>query len=441
MNSFKISQKNIIAIFAFLFPIIPLYFQIAGVNGINALSALFIFCVLMAKGTKVNMKISLSAVSIVVSIWIICRCASFVVSGDMLEIIYFLLRTVGVFYALNKIISNRRYFLLMIKAVVYSCFFVSFFGLVEAVTHFNIFSLLNTTGELNYNPLRFGLLRILSFSSHTIVYGIYLMFGLALCLYYMQFVKNSKRQYRVYQIGYILIWINMLLTLSRSSIIAAIVSQLMILYFSGARKFFINLLKIIVVAAVAMVLLSLAVPKVADMITNVWYMILAMLNDDYASLISSSFGEDNLGGVGNRVDLYAWVAEEMRGHWLWGHGMGAEFSHSYSATNGLYFWMAHKTSIEVQYLDVLYHYGLIGMLTEIAVYLGLLFSAIRNKLSKKNWEPSVGFNGVAFSVFVCYFAAMFAVNQSSDRNIFYLFTMIFLLYNKNKNKFTMEETE
>lgn len=441
MNSVKISQKNIIAIFAFLFPIIPLYFQIAGINGINVLSALFILGVLIVKGTKVNLKLSLSAITIVVLIWVICRCASFVVSGDFTEIIYFLLRTVGVFYALNKIVSKRSYFLTMIKAVVYSSFFVSFFGIVEAVTHFNIFSLLNTTGELNYNPLRFGLLRILSFSSHTIVYGIYLMFAMSLCLYFMQFVKNSKRQYRVFQIGYILIWINMLLTVSRSSIIAAIVSQLLILYFSGARRFFKNLLKIIVVAAVAMVLLSLAVPKVADMITNVWYMILAILNEDYTSLISSSFGEDNLGGVGNRVDLYAWVAEEMRGHWLLGHGMSAEFSHSYSATNGLYYWIAHKTSIEVQYLDVLYRYGLVGMVTEIAVYIGLLISAIRNRVSKKEWEPTVGFNGVAFAVFACYFAAMFAVNQSSDRNIFYLFTMIFLLYNKNKNKFTMEETE
>ena len=416
----------------------PLYFQIVGISAINILCMLLCMCVALMYSVKININHKSSVLFIVIAAWIICRCISYSMTGYMTEIIYFLLRTVGVFWALDTMVKNRNMFMKLIKALVWSAVFVSFFGLVEAVTHFNIFSLLNASEVLNYNPLRFGILRILSFSSHAIVYGVYLMFGMSLCLYYMQFVKGNKRHRNIYMVAYVLIWLNMILSLSRSIIILALLAQFMILYFSGARKLFKILFRITCATLLLYVVSLFLFPNVARIFENLWYMVLAVFNNNYSTRIAASFGDDNLVAMGHRMKLFRWVLGAMPGHWVVGHGLESSFNYGYTASNEMYMWMQYKKGIEVQYLDLLYRYGLIGLISEVIVYITLVCSAIKLGLKKTEWENVVSFNAVCFSVLSCYFVQMFAVNQSSDINIFYIFVIVFIIYNK-RGKFEAEE--
>lgn len=79
---------------------------------------------------------------------------------------------------LYNLIKNHNDFLIALKTILIGASLVSILGIFEEITRVNVFSFLNTDYELIYNPLRFGLLRILGFSQHTIAHGVYVDFKL-----------------------------------------------------------------------------------------------------------------------------------------------------------------------------------------------------------------------------------------------------------------------
>lgn len=432
MRDLKLSRGNVAVIFAVVFPIIPYYFEIFGISLANLL-CLFLILVCFATGHATIGRHGNKSVMIIL-IWAICVSLCNVVNGLALQVVYFFMRLYAIYLFAAYATESEWKFNKIISAIVYTFGVISVFGIVEELTRFNIFTLLNTTGiELNYNAARFGLVRILSFAAQTITYGVCLMFVLSLCLYLLQNEeKGTKRRLR-FTIIYVLIWLNILMTLSRSVIIFAAISQFMIAYFMGVRKLFSVLIKIIVAGTLIMVFISLVFPEVGEMLKNFGYMILAVFDDSYTSLIADAFGNDNLNAVGNRTDLYQWVAENMNGNWVFGNGRDAAISFAHQVTNGTYTWTNYKTSIEVQYLMTLYRYGFVGLIPEIFCYVSFLLLAFRGMKREKTEKGRTGFNHICFAIFVAYFAIFFAVNQSNDESIFYLFVALFIGYNlRNK---------
>ena len=426
----KKTDERIAMLFCFLYPILPVYASVFGINGRNLLCfIILLLTILFTRNYKVKIYTPFSIVMIF-AIWILGRFFQVMISKSIPEAIYFLFLTVVMYYCLSKLVRSVDDFLSCIKAVLYGGYFVSILGIFEEITHINLFSYMNREYELNYNPLRFGILRIIGFSQHTIVHGVYIMFCMSLCLYMWQFMKHLRKGKAFITVLYVLLSINLILTLSRSIIIITIISQLFILYLLGVRKFFRIIIKILLIGIPLLFLLSLIIPRVGDIIRAGVLMVAAIFDDRAAATISSAFGNDNLRGVGNRLDLYKWVLEKMPGRWLFGFGWNAEFSHSFTQSNGVYTWTQIKDSIEVQYLSTLYQYGLFGMITEILTFVSLLFVCMKRNMKKRTWEPIIGFNRIAFATFICYFLEMFAVNQSSDRYIFYLFAMLLLIYKK-----------
>lgn len=431
----KFNLKTLTYIFVAIFPIMPAYFLTFGFGASNLLAAIYVVIGIVLSGMSIkSMKIknSTAVVSSLILLWIIIRCITWIWKGNLEDAILTLLGTICVYYVLSITVVTRQIFIKCIEIITYVCGVVCCFGIVEEITHFNIFSLLNTNYEFRYNPLRFGILRILSFSSHTIVYGLYLMFCMSLSLYLLQFINNRIKR-NLIRVIYALMWINLLLTLSRSSILAAIISQLFILFLSGHKKFLKSVIKISVIIIWGFIVLSIIMPRAVLIFQNAWYMLLAIFDDSYTSLIFSSFGNDNLNATGNRLDLYRWVAESMKDNWLLGNG-NTQFSYGMERSNYKGdTWIVYKTSIEVQYLNTLYKYGIIGLITEVLVYISILRAALLNKLKKDIWEKRIGFNAICFATFLSYFLVFFAVNQSSEKKLFFIFVMLFLLYN-NKRK-------
>ena len=94
----------------------------------------------------------------------------------------------------------------------------------------------------------------------------------------------------------------------------------------GARKLFKMIFKTIIFIIPILFIVTLFIPALGKTIKYGFLMIAALFDSKVASSISSAFGNDNLMGVGNRFDLYGWVSEKMAGHWLFGHGLYADFS-------------------------------------------------------------------------------------------------------------------
>lgn len=424
----KFNGTTLTCIYSFLIPITPWYCNIFGISAINLITILYIglSAIVLGKSLSIKGKRIDRKIVFLFIIFYLSRTVSLLKYGNIVEPLWLLLRTATTYWFFSSSIKTREAFLKVIKTILLASFVVSIFGIIEEVTHFNVFSLVKPMNyEFNYNPSRFGILRIIGFAEHTIVYSVYLMFCLCLCLYYMQFINSQRKIF--YKILYVMLWTNILLSLSRSAIICAIISQIIILYYSDKKQFLINVLKIMLCGIVAIMILSLVSSKVAQAVRNVLYMVMAVFNDDYTSIIASTFGEDNLLVQGDRINLYEWVLSKMDGVWFFGFGMNAQFSYSYTRSNGVWTWTAVKENIEVHYLDVLFRYGIFGLITNILLYLKLLYMSVINK--KNNWDKKLSFNKTMFAAFLAYYIQLFAVNQTTERNLFYIIVFLFLLYN------------
>lgn len=428
MKTKKISRIDIIIFFCLFYPILPVYAKIASINLRNLLCLIFVAVSLFYIGRNVSLPSKNIWTSVCFLIWIIGRSIQDISSGFFLEGFYFLLLTIVSFICLYNLIKNHNDFLIALKTILIGASLVSILGIFEEITRVNVFLFLNTDYELIYNPLRFGLLRILGFSQHTIAHGVYVMFMMSICMYMWQFVNKKTEKFFIITI-YSLLCINLLLTLSRSIIICTIASQFLILYMMGARKLFKMIFKTIIFIIPILFIVTLFIPALGKTIKYGFLMIAALFDSKVASSISSAFGNDNLMGVGNRFDLYGWVSEKMAGHWLFGHGLYADFSYSFTQSNGFYSWIQTKDSIEVEYLNTLYQFGIFGMMTEVLSFLSVLGLNIKKYSSKLFFEKKISFNKIAFVTLIFYYLQLFAVNQSSDKYVFYIFVMFTIIYN------------
>lgn len=426
-----VNPYNLMCFLIAIFPILPYWFKIASVNVAYVICLIDCVLVFLLSGTKIPLYSNMAMTFIAQGI--IIRIVQLLLAGNVKTLVFYFVTTVALLIAMLHVVNNRNRFIGIINTLVYASGFVSFWGLVEEVTHFNIFSLLNTRGAiLNYNSLRFGLLRIISFSSHAIAYCLYLTMMLCLIFYSFQFCQSRKERI-VKRMIYLMALANAILTLSRSSLLVLIASQLILLYFaSGLKKFIITAIKFIAVAGIVIAVLSVMNSKVLNAVQMFFYMFLAVFNDSYSDSISAAFGNDNLRGIGNRLDLYSWVWQELNGYRVFGKGYGAEFSHRFTFMSGIYTVEDVKTSIEVQYLSTLYYFGIFGMISQLIAYLGTILLCLKDKLAKAYWEENVSFSFVAIVALIACYLEFFAVSQGTDRELYVLIVNLLIVYKANK---------
>lgn len=435
INLFKINISNGCIIFAILYPVIPNYFDILSLSATNIIySALTIMALILNKCKIVRPRF----ITIVIMLWITVLFVNDLHHGYLTEAFWLVagLLLSGSIFIQN--VNNEDIFRKIIFAISYTAGIISIFGLIEAVTKFNVFQLLNTSdGTIYINDLRFGLQRILSFTYQTISYCTYLLMAQSI-IFYALTISNVRKQKKIFKIIYVLVFINALLTLSRSALLCMIGLQLILGFVCGYKKLIKKMLVFLIAISIFALVGSLVNDKISNYAINLFYMFLAVFDDKYQSLISTSFGTDNLNAIGNRMDLYTWVWNTIKYDLLWGKGIGGLFNYKYIMTNGQYIWRANKTSIEIQYLYLLFHYGIIGLIMEVATYISLLVYAVSKKFNPATWERKIGFNLVFFFTLIFLLLEYFAISQSSERPMLYLIIMLLIAYNIH-NKFTANE--
>lgn len=55
----------------------------------------------------------------------------------------------------------------------------------------------------------------------------------------------------------------------------------------------------------------------------------------------------------------------MKGHYFLGMGPNVEFNHAFTEYSGIYSWTTMKHSIEVNYLSILWNYGIVTLIFEL----------------------------------------------------------------------------
>lgn len=207
MKPFKIKYIDIACFFAILFPIMPSYFEIGGISIINILC---VFVILLGLLGGVTRNIGcVSTDKIIICVWVLWETIICFFHGSIIGAVVNLLYIIAVIFV-AKSINTFEKIDKIIDCIIYVAGIISIFGLIESLTGFNVFSLLNTSGlSLNYNPPRFGLTRIISSSGHAIEYCLYCM----MCMTLKANKLLSKENFETEKIGLAMVLGNYINTL------------------------------------------------------------------------------------------------------------------------------------------------------------------------------------------------------------------------------------
>lgn len=212
---------------------------------------------------------------------------------------------------------------------------------------------------------------------------------------------------------------------------AIILCQLLLLLKLGVQKTVKKVLVTICVTLALSLIIQIMVPDF-DFISQFFLMMIGVFNKSVSNIITDAVGA-NANGIGERLLLYKWVWDSMEGSMIVGHGGGTAFAYNYTISGDIWNLTHTKESIEVQYLYQLYHYGMIGMLSQIIMYISLLIAGIKSyRKSKKSCEGKLTFDYVFLVTLAVYFLLFFAVNQATERYIFNMFLYLFFAYSTNR---------
>ena len=78
----------------------------------------------------------------------------------------------------------------------------------------------------------------------------------------------------------------------------------------------------------AVIICSMVLPEIVNVLQNVAYMLLAVFDDNYATMLGNIDGT----GSGDRKELLKWVWESIDNKWI---GMGGSAEFTYSLTEEL----------------------------------------------------------------------------------------------------------
>lgn len=419
----RTSINFIPAVFIALFPILPSYFAVGGVSAITLVCLMMIVYGLVA----VKLKVKVNNLIIVLAVWVLWKAIVAMIHGEIAA--WFV--ELGVYalacYLLFNCVYTEKQIRCYIDLLIRISTIVSCFGIIESVTGFNVFTLLNNTGYQIDRLSRFGFYRAMSSQSHAISFSLWAMMILGLIVYNQQFVKN-KVQRTLYTISYIIVFASAILTFSRSSIMYIILSQVILLALEGYKRALMTALRIVILLAIVILIIYLVSPKIFSLLSKIWLMVAAVFDSDARSQIAGSFQNDNLSAFGERFVLYEWVISAVKGRFLFGLGPSAKFSHTFYQHNAFYTWAATKESIEVHHLSLLYHYGIIAVILEVYANICLIVSGIKAKRGADEANIKLSFGQTFFAISIGYLVSWFSSAHMSEYKLYLVIISLFLAY-------------
>ena len=263
-----------------------------------------------------------------------------------------------------------------INSIILGGFVLGLFGLAEEFFKTNFFQMFANGEDASfYYEIRYGLLRIMTTFGQPISYGIYQCFILGLLFY--KFEKQRRMSLLLF-IVYLISILNIVFTVSRLPIIIMITLHIIFIY-----KHFYKNKDLVTVVLIAITFFGVL------LVSQIQFNFMDDLISTFKSLLNQDSIDTTSGviGIGNRIDLYYWVGQSMNGNWLFGNG-NKQFSYE------VYSWFT-KTSIENQYLNILFTNGITGLVLLVLSYFEilsyLLFAIKKDSKTRNNCFAFVSF--------------------------------------------------
>lgn len=434
-----VSRFSVTLAFIALYPILPTYFFVAGLSIVFIIEVLYPALMIGTSGGKISLLHSnLPSVEVGLLLFSLFTLMSCFIHSEIIPAIRFLFSVPVIGMVIVKEINTERKFVKAIEIIINCACILSMLAVLESLTTFNLFSLLNTAHSTLYDQFRLGLLRAKSFTYQSNSFGNYLLLVSALCVYRLN-ISETRRDKKRWSYKYATICIAVVFTISRGSIILFLMCQILLWAKLGITK----LVKRMTILLFALLLLYfiyiMLINRSTNLISNFFYTILSVFDDSMVNNISGT----NTGvasAEGHRLLLYSWVWESVKNNFWFGCGSAATLDYQYYVGNATYGYYATKTSIEVEILNCLFRYGILCTITKVYYY----FALLKATFSPSN--PGYGKKKLNFGMscaisFTIYFASMFSVAQDTESRVFYIIVFLFVAYRKYGFEFNSKKME
>lgn len=420
----KINMNSITLVLLLTLTILPSWFQIAGHIASSILSLLMLAILFITH------RVSVCKIrdSLPVWIWLGIRMLLYACHAEYVRMVTLSCMVIIIAIVILSYIKDERSFLRAIDILVAFSTFVCLIGIIEGLTGFNAFLLLNNSGiAIARNVERLGIMRIIVFTTQTTHFALYAGMVSFITLYRMECLKNGKKKNKLFIMLFIQ-WISMLLTLSRTALLCYAMCIFIYLLKKGVAKF----LKYVLLGCIIAILLIVLGQD--TFIGKTMVMLLGAVVPGMSGLVKGVATAEAENAFGDRFKLYAWVWNNVQSSIWVGMGEKTEFNQEITVTTINYTYQAIKTSIEVHYLYCLYHFGIIGMLSEIVMYLRCLYVAFKNKCKDSLiGENRISFGFISFLCILFNLIAWFGIMQGEEANMLYIILFLWFAYKRMLN--------
>lgn len=222
--------------------------------------------------------------------------------------------TVGMAYLISWVIKSESRLNGLIDCILGITCVCCFLGMFEAITSINPLQLLAGSGWTFFTDYRMGIRRVAAQFGQPIIYGLFLMLVSPLAIYRITCEENRKVIRRA-KIIYVLMCINVVLTVSRAPIFAFLLLQLILWYQIKRSKFIFRAIWILVLGGLFLQFANLLGLGIADWIDKFSSMFLA--------IFGTSESSDVYSGVANRFEIFDWVSKTVGSDIWFGKGVDA----------------------------------------------------------------------------------------------------------------------
>lgn len=427
----KLKLSNLIFFFVVLYCTIPNYIKITSIPLNYVFSAISIILIIFYKGNVILIKKGIRFFVFINLVMLI----PMLYHKEYLNIFTSLVTNVALVVLLFVFIDTKQKFITLINYIIIGAFALEVLSLFEFVFEINVFELLATDYEFikNVNNYRFGFLRISSSFYNSINYCIFLFF-VSILIMYKSNIKDSIIKYSKFdRFVYFLTLLCSVMTMSRGVLLVMMgLNLLLYIVATDVKRKLRSTLKIITIAIVIICVTYLIGIDVLGILMNLLYMIFSLFSINVQLKIANTFGT-NVQAVGNRLDLFNWVIQELQGFEMLGKGIYTQFSHIVNE-------LGHKkTSIENDYLLRLFRYGYVGLTTYIVMLLNCVGVQLR-KIKIKRMNERFSFVFIMFLITIGYIVVMFTVSAGEELKLYYvLIVMMFsYVYNLKREDVNLE---
>lgn len=430
----KLNGKKILLFSIVLLSVLPTWFQIGGHMAISLMLPVILFFYLLEQRI---LQLNFIKYTWSIIIWLLIRGCICMSHGEYVRTITLSLTILLSIFILASYVDNEVKFINAIDIILYVSVAVCLLGIVEGIIGNNLFlTILNTSNStIIRNVERLGVTRIIGFTTQTTHYALYMGMVSLLTVYRLSLCRTRRKKFRFYVI-YVLQIINMFMTTSRTALLCYTMCVLFLLIKQGVRKL------IIYMAILGIILASFMLLFDTSFIGQTIYMLLGSVFPGFLNLVSGVAEAERNNAIGDRLRLYVWVYNNLKGHLLLGVGEKTEFAQKVTIVTAQYSYTAIKNSIEVQYLNNLYHLGIIGMLAETIMYAKYwLISFKKRNSGRLSFENQYNFDFILMLILFFNLISYLAIMQGEEAHTLYLIIGLWIVYRTQlqKKKLYLEE--